>query len=420
MQQKFFERPYIAFLPFLFLYLVLILVQNVDPLIGDEGRYLQFAGNLLNGFYSPPPPAINLWNGPGFPIYLLPFVAFALPHLVIKLFNAFLYYGVLILFYKTLSGFLNRKKAFYFSLLFACYYMPYKSLPYILSETLTIFLIAAITYCAFVYFSSPGKTISRRYNLLLPILLALLALTKVIFGPVYLAAAIVFLVLYLVTKNGMYKRSFLLVMYAMLFCAPYLLYTWSLTGKIFYWSNAGGKSLYWMSNPTNGEWGEWHNDSLSSPVMNENSLAKLNFNHRKDLDYVNQFTGAERDQKFKELAIRNIREYPGKFFVNWLANWSRMFFNYPVSYTPFRWSTLGNMVANIPALILLAYTALLTWRNKNNFPFALKFLLCISGVYLMGSSFLSAYDRMFYILAPLLAAWICHSLAIFRTGKTEN
>lgn len=289
-----------------------------------------------------------------------------------------------------------------------------------LSETMTIFLIASITYCAFMYFSSRAKNVATSYKLLLPLLLALLSLTKVIFGPVYLASSIIFLVLFLLTRNGMYKRSFLLLIYALLFCVPYLYYTWSLTGKIFYWSNAGGKSLYWMSNPANEEWGEWHNDSLSSASIDENSLAKLNFNHRKDLDYVNQFSGVERDQKFKELAIGNIREHPGKFLVNWSANWSRMFFNYPVSYTPFRWSTLGNMVANIPALFLLAYAALLTWRNKNNFPFALKFLLCISGVYLLGSSFLSAYDRMFYILAPLLATWVCYSLAIFRTGKAEN
>src|SRR5690348_11128528 len=72
--QKIYSKPFLAFLPFLLLYAALILFLNNDALFGDEGRYLQFAHNLLHGFYSPPPPDINLWNGPGFPVYLMPFV----------------------------------------------------------------------------------------------------------------------------------------------------------------------------------------------------------------------------------------------------------------------------------------------------------------------------------------------------------
>src|SRR5687768_1899633 len=104
--QHFYKRPFVSFIPFLLLYIGIILVGQEETLFGDEGRYLQFAQNLLHGFYSPPPPEINLWNGPGFPIYLIPFVALKAPLLLIKLFNAFLHYLTLIVFYHTLKNFI--------------------------------------------------------------------------------------------------------------------------------------------------------------------------------------------------------------------------------------------------------------------------------------------------------------------------
>ena len=42
--------------------------------IGDEQRYIDYANNLWNGFYSPDFPNIFIWNGPGYPIFLMPFI----------------------------------------------------------------------------------------------------------------------------------------------------------------------------------------------------------------------------------------------------------------------------------------------------------------------------------------------------------
>ena len=128
MREFFRKRPWLTFLPFLFFYSLIVYFQNKIILMGDEGRYLSFANNLLNGFYSPPPPDINLWNGPGYPLFLVPFVLAKLPLLVIRLANALLYYFSLLLVNKTLHRLLDPRQAFLCTMLFACYYMPYKSL----------------------------------------------------------------------------------------------------------------------------------------------------------------------------------------------------------------------------------------------------------------------------------------------------
>ena len=402
------KRPYFSLLPFFIFYVLIILTQSGDTLIGDEGRYLWFAANLSNGFYSPPPPQINLWNGPGFPAYLLPFVVAGMPYLVIRLFNAVLCFCTLLIFHKTLTRFFDAKRSFVITLIYGCYYMPYKSLPFILSETLTVFLISGITFYAVSFFSGKSKPGTP---VMLSLLLAALALTKVIFGQVFLFAGIAFFLLYLFTRNILYRKSSLMMLYALLFCLPYLVYTHALTGRIFYWSNAGGMSLYWMSNPVKGEWGEWHNDDLTSPVMDTKSYALLQANHREEYAGIHTLQGVARDDKFKEVALHNITGHPGKFILNWLANWSRMLFNYPVSYVPFTLGTAANMLANIPILLLLLYSTILTIRPGKKIPFSIRFLLILSVIYLLGTSLLSAYDRMFYILAPVFGLWISYALS---------
>jgi len=49
-------NPYLLFLPLLFLYIAIVLIFSKDVFQGDEGRYIGFAKNLIQGFYSPPAP----------------------------------------------------------------------------------------------------------------------------------------------------------------------------------------------------------------------------------------------------------------------------------------------------------------------------------------------------------------------------
>ena len=88
---------YYKLIPFLLLYLSICILFPKDELVGDQIRYLSFAKNILNGYYSPPAPGINLWNGPGYPAILAPFLFFSLPHVVLLILNAFLLYFSLII-----------------------------------------------------------------------------------------------------------------------------------------------------------------------------------------------------------------------------------------------------------------------------------------------------------------------------------
>lgn len=139
-------NPFWMFLPFLILFIVIILKLGTNTLQGDEGRYYQFAQNLLMGFYSTPAPEINLWNGPGYPLFLTPFIFFKLPLITIKLTNAFLQYLSIVLIFLSINNYITRKFALILSFGWAFYYISYQELPLMLTEPLTSFLSSLIIF----------------------------------------------------------------------------------------------------------------------------------------------------------------------------------------------------------------------------------------------------------------------------------
>src|SRR5471030_2896325 len=111
MIKKIIRNPWFIFSPFLFYYAYLIIKNKWPKLYGDEIRYVDFAKNLLHGFYSPSPPHINLWNGPGYPVMLMPFVALKIPALYMTLMNAVYQYLAVVFLYKALKLVSNYKIA---------------------------------------------------------------------------------------------------------------------------------------------------------------------------------------------------------------------------------------------------------------------------------------------------------------------
>ncbi len=79
---------------------------------------------------------------------------------------------------------------------------------------------------------------------------------------------------------------------ALIWCVPYLLMTYSLTGKPFYWGSSGGLSLYWMSTPYDTEMGDWFSkiDVKERPEL---------FHHRDFLSWCDQNRKGLCDQKRK-------------------------------------------------------------------------------------------------------------------------
>src|SRR6266851_5649506 len=83
--------------PLLIVYAFVFFVASRPTLEGDEPRYAEFATHLTHGYYSDRPD-VNLWNGPGYPLVLAPFVALHLPWRVVKAVNVFFLFGAVVYF----------------------------------------------------------------------------------------------------------------------------------------------------------------------------------------------------------------------------------------------------------------------------------------------------------------------------------
>ena len=132
---------YFKLLPFLAIYLIICIAFNKNELEGDESRYVTFASNIINGFFSNQYSEVNLACGPGYPLLLTPFVLLKLPLIILKLLNALLLYLSLIISFKTFSFYSSTKNSFLFTSVLGLYYPIFEQLPQIYSECFTWFLI---------------------------------------------------------------------------------------------------------------------------------------------------------------------------------------------------------------------------------------------------------------------------------------
>ena len=252
------ERPFLLFLPFLFLYLTYVLLKPTQGNEADEGRYLLFVQNLMQGFYSPQAPNINLWNGPGYPLFILPIIASGLPLIAVTMANAVMHYLSVVFLYKSLRHWVSFPLAFGFSLFWACYINAFQNMPLVATETFTMLLVTLLLYFLVRIWAKPSP--SADFTGLLPagLVLGFIVLTKIIFGYVLLfLLAVGFALTFFARKNIHYRIVRNLAVVAMLVNIPYLMYTYGLTGNLFYWGNSGGQSLYWMSTPYADEYGDW-------------------------------------------------------------------------------------------------------------------------------------------------------------------
>lgn len=416
--KKLVQNPYIFFSPFLVFYITIALMFPTDGSFGDENRYLFFAQNLLNGFYSPPAPSIDLGNGPGYPILLIPFVAMKLPLVSITALNALFYYFSLIIFYKVLRKFVSLKFTILVSLFFACYFNNYQSIPIIHSELLAIFLITAIIYTVVrVFEENQEKKIN--YIILSGLLTGYLMLTKPIFSFVILFILVGHLIILIIIKEKSNLRvGIIILLTAFLTVLPYLIYTYSITGKIFYFSTNGGDTFYWMSTPYEKEYGSWypfHTFEIDSNAIINHDLIPgaeevIKSNHRKNFEIIFNYQGIERDEVYKSIAVQNIKSNPLKFVKNCICNIGRMIFNYPYSYTAQKPTTLLRLPLNGIIMVLIMFCLVPTIINWRRIFYPIKFLLWFSLLYFCGSILGSAETRMFNLIVPILLLWITYIL----------
>ena len=379
---------YYKLFPFLLLYVTICIVFPKDVSIGDQVRYLGFADNLLNGFYSPPYPNIDLWNGPGYPAFLVPFIFIKVPFVGLRLLNAFLLYFSLIISYKTFSIYSSKNSAILFTMLLGLYFPIFEVLRQILTESLAWFLISLV--CFLVVKNYQQKNISWKLVLLAAFSIAYLAMTKVIFGYVILLMLFISIFMFLLPIfRSSAKKSALIFLVSLFFCLPWLIYTYNLTDKIFYWSNSGSMSLYTMSTPYVGESGQWYDQEL---------LLK-NPNHTVFIDSILRLTPLQQDDAYKKAAITNIRNHPAKYLTNFISNIGRLLF-FPSDYAPDTIFSYYPFVPNMFIVVFIVITMAVSLVHYKRIPPELILLFMFIFIYLFGSTVVSAYRRMFHITMP--------------------
>jgi len=399
--------------PLLVLYIIIAISFPKDPNFSDQGRYLGFADCILHGYYSLPFPDINLWNGPGYPIILAIFVFLKFSYAGLRVLNAFLLYFSLILCYKTIRIYSAKKQALLFTLMLGAYFPIYDMLRIMMTECLTWFLISLICY-SFAK-SYQQKKLSIKLLLLSSFAIAYLAMTKVIFGYVILAMLFISLFLYLLPGfRNQCKRSIAIFFVAFLFCLPWLFYTYHLTGKIFYWSNAGSMSLYTMSSPYANETGQWHT---------EEQLLK-NPNHKVFIDSIMQLKPLQKDEAYKTQAVKNIKEHPLKYLTNIVSNTGQLLF-FPSDLAPDTIFAYVPFIPNMFVVVFIVITTLIALRQYRKVPPEIIFLFLFILTYLFTSIFVTAYRRMFHITMPfwfMFFAYVFNNLIIvkFKTLRSSD
>lgn len=419
------RAPSLRLLPLLALYFLFVLLKARNVFIGDEERYVLGARNILKGFLASEE-TLFLWNGPGYPLYLVPFVGLGLPLILAKLGNAVFLYLAMVRFHHSLdqaagagksAGAVNTAGGWgtlAVTYVLGIYLLIHSSsIELLMTEGLSAYLVCGAAHHYLTSLRPAGR--AGLHSLLAGLHLAGLALTKVFFGYAALAALAAAGAWWVLERwraasagkdpqtSTAAGRASLACALALAFCLPYLTYTYSLTGKAFFWSNSGGSQLYCMTLREKELLGDWLNfdavltfpDFFHGQAPYYRELARM--------DYVS------RDAAMKAAALRNIKADPRKYFRNWRANMNRMVFGYPVSRYPGSDSELatGNRSFIYAIPFFLALFALpAAWRGRAGIPAGIQACLAFALMSLGGLSLVSSFPRIVFPLLPLLGLWL--------------
>ncbi|MDG2492814.1 MAG: hypothetical protein P8M60_08675 [Flavobacteriaceae bacterium] len=412
-------KKWSVFLPLLIIYLFLTLFLSKDNLQGDERRYISFSENIINGYYANRDlkPGF-LWNGPGYPIILTPFTFFKSSLIYPKILNSlFLFFGVIFI-YKCLRFKLNHKISVFLSYISGITHPFFIfSISSILTESLSFFLVSVSLF----YFIKVFETNKKIDLFIFSISSGFLILTKVFFSYVFLVCGVVSCVFYIIYQkkrnlNYLIKLSF----YPFIICIPYIFYTYSLTNKIFYWSDAGGSILYSMSTPFKNEYGDWFqaSENLGGLKNSKTTFYKKNNlreNHSEFLKSLSGLNGVEKDQRLKKKAIENITSNKIKYLKNIVSNFGRISIRYP--FTNRQVYPLFLIIFICHFSILMLPLILSIKKILSNLIYEKIIILTFFSVFLAETLLLSADSRFIFPTYPIIIYLISN---IFINEKTIN
>jgi len=383
--RAFFMCSFKRLAPLLVLYLIIIAVFWRSELVDDEERYVYGARNLVAGQYAEL--GMRLWSGPGYPLVLTPFVVFGIPIRLAVLLNAVFLFLSAVLIRETARAFMSEQGSLVLAYALGLYAPLFPEMVSILTEPLAVLLASCFAYCM----GHAVRRSSSTFSIVSGVCLGALALTKIMYG--YVITTGLVLAAVLSTRFRPARRIALMCVVALVCCAPYLAYTYAVTGRPFYWGNSGGLSLYWLSTPHATQYGDWKSPKQAV----QDSAFRQHHELFSSLMYANY---VKRDDVLRKEAMKNFRRRPGKAVFNWAMNLSRLWFCFPNTNKLQRPHTLGYMLFNSALLAALVLCIYPIWHSRRHIPAELWVIIAFAAIALGGSSFLSAVPRMLNPIVP--------------------
>ncbi|QCX01653.1 hypothetical protein FGM00_16610 [Aggregatimonas sangjinii] len=424
-----FPKEALLYLPLLLIYIIIVLVFSSDILMGDESRHFNYALNLTNGYYVEAENP-NFRNGPGYPLVLAPFIAVGCSLLTLKFLNIAFVAMAVFYFKKTIDLFAEGKFALIAVYMIGLYPPVLRWLPFLYSEPMAYFLMCGlIFYVCQIY---RQKVIRLKQLCTASIFLGLLILTKIIYLQVIMVSALCLILLLLWKKNRTPIRALLILAGSFLILLPYLVYAYTITGKLFYVGSGGGEILYHRSTPYPNEWGNWFSkedvlfggDTDYTPTTPYKNLNELSKNHKEFYLTLEPLSYIERDSVFKAAAIANMKAHPKKYLKNTVASLSRLVFHFPFSYRNQSLNAYGYMIPNVLILFLWVLSIYPFLRNRKKSCFEINALLLFSLIYTGGIVLLDGRGRNFITVVPALVLFFTfvysNFLNIKLTALREN
>lgn len=397
------SRQSVTLLALLAIYVAIVLIGSSAAFKdGDEAGYVAYAMRIAHV-----PQSLDLrlwwgaqdpqhWWGPGYPLILAPFALMGWPWLAAKLLNALFltvaiaYVGVVV------KRYTNGSIWLVVTLCLGLYPAFLRALPALGPESLMVLLVCGFMFhfCALFQDNRP----LRPHLIGASLYLAYLALTQIFFGYVIGAILTLLLVWRICQRTYAVRTALGVFLLALLWCAPYLCYMYSATGKIFYWGTSGGSTLYWISTPYRGENGSWYS---SNEVRDRPELAP----HREFFASLEGLTDVQQDNAFRRQAMRNIKSHPKEYVRNWAANVGRLLFSYPLSFSAQSLATYFYLVPNMFIVVLFLVSLIPALLLPQAMPLELWFLLAFALIAFGGSTLISGYDKQFRPLVEILCVW---------------
>ncbi|MBL9114902.1 MAG: glycosyltransferase family 39 protein [Verrucomicrobiaceae bacterium] len=376
-------------------YWMLAAMLHPAGLEGDEQRYYDDAVNLTKGYFVADDHP-RIFNGPGYPFFLYPFVKLGAPLTIIR-FTGAVMIG-LSAWFLFLAGRRLMPEPWAIAVAAFCSFHPnlLRQGHMLMTEPMTQVLLAIYLWCLIVavqtekrwWWWAAGAAVS----------IWMLTMTRVFMGHVITVMVIGSAILAIFKSlRSAARRTFVVMLGALFLCAPYLRFTYNKTGSYFLWSTSAGELLYWLTSHEGGENGHWYHES---EVFGRPELA---VRHADFFRSIADLGPLEKEAKFKEVAIRRIKESPRDFARNWVCNVTRLFYGFPRSLEREKITTFPLFVFNTALLGGVLLGLALTWLRKENPPAILWVLLLMAAFYTGGSTLAPALPRYFLGIVPVVA-----------------